>query len=219
MQIGSYSLRQRLATVLYRGAQFFAVGFLSSAVGHSLTKWGVGSLLFLPSHLPESILFQALLAILHICKSSLASELHYQGGYSFGRPRKGPARAVTARSSHHHCRNSNSDIHYAVFEDLRCVCRCSTSAMQVEQRQLANPKKDGEEPYKPLAPVLDNSIAWGAFVAASTNIRYQLVNGIEERGLVRSSPPCSADHASCQGCHHILGNEFTAFQGLILLKS
>lgn len=64
--------------------------------------------------------------------------------------------------------------------------------MQVEQRQLANPKKAGEEPYKPLAPVLDNSIAWGGFVAASTNLRYQLVNGIEERGLVSSSRLCGA---------------------------
>lgn len=41
MQIGDFSLSQRFTTVLYRGAQFFAVGFASSAVGHSLTKWGV----------------------------------------------------------------------------------------------------------------------------------------------------------------------------------
>ena len=35
-----------------------------------------------------------------------------------------------------------------------------------------------------MAPVLDNSIAWGGFVATSTNVRYQLVNGFEERALV-----------------------------------
>lgn len=37
---------------------------------------------------------------------------------------------------------------------------------------------------KELAPVLDNSLAWGGFVATSTNVRYQLVNGFEERALV-----------------------------------
>ena len=43
VQIGGFSLGQRLATVLYRGAQFFSVGFASSAVGHGLTKWSVSS--------------------------------------------------------------------------------------------------------------------------------------------------------------------------------
>ena len=71
---------------------------------------------------------------------------------------------------------------------MKCVCRSSMCAMQVEKRQLANPKKAGEEPYKPLAPVLENSTGWGGFVAVSTNLRYQLVNGIEERGLVSSLP-------------------------------
>lgn len=80
--------------MLYRGAQFFSVGVASSAVGHSLTKWGV------------------------------------------------------------------------------------------ERRQAANPKLEGEEPYKPLAPVLENSVMWGGFMAVSTNVRYQMMNGIEERGLV-----------------------------------
>lgn len=44
-------------------------------------------------------------------------------------------------------------------------------------------KAEGEEADKELAPVLDNSLAWGSFVASSTNLRYQLVNGFEERAL------------------------------------
>ncbi len=36
-------------------------------------------------------------------------------------------------------------------------------------------KAEGEEADKELAQVLDNSIAWGGFVASSTNLRYQLV--------------------------------------------
>lgn len=43
----------------------------------------------------------------------------------------------------------------------------------------------GEDPEKELAPVWDNSIAWGGFMATSANLRYQLVNGFEDRVLVR----------------------------------
>lgn len=39
VQVGKYSPVQRAATVLYRGAQFFAVSFAASMVGHSLTKY------------------------------------------------------------------------------------------------------------------------------------------------------------------------------------
>jgi len=74
-------------TILYRGTQFFLVGFSTSVVGHSLTKWAVES----------------------------------------------------------------------------------------------NAK--GLEEATHLAPVLDNSLGWGAFMAVSSNMRYQLVNGIEERVL------------------------------------
>lgn len=56
--------------------------------------------------------------------------------------------------------------------------------VQVKRQQLANPKGEGEEPYKPLAPVLENSVIWGGFMALSTNIRYQAVNGFEDRFLV-----------------------------------
>ena len=38
-QIGTFSLRQRAATVVLRGSQFFAVGFLSSLLGHGLTVY------------------------------------------------------------------------------------------------------------------------------------------------------------------------------------
>lgn len=54
---------------------------------------------------------------------------------------------------------------------------------QVERSRAKSGIKP-EEGDKELAPVLDNSIAWGGFVATSTNVRYQLVNGFEERGLV-----------------------------------
>ena len=59
-----------------------------------------------------------------------------------------------------------------------------TMLLQIEKQQLANPKKEGEEPYKPLAPVLENSVVWGGFMGLSTNLRYQLLNGFEERLLV-----------------------------------
>lgn len=39
-----------------------------------------------------------------------------------------------------------------------------------------------------LAPVLTNSLGWGAFMAVSANMRYQLINGFEDRVLVR---PCN----------------------------
>lgn len=39
---------------------------------------------------------------------------------------------------------------------------------------------------KELAPVLDNSFAWGSFMAISSNPRYQVVNGLEVRVLVRA---------------------------------
>ena len=44
-------------------------------------------------------------------------------------------------------------------------------------------KAEGEEADKELGPALGNSIAWGGFVASSTKLRYQLVNGFEERAL------------------------------------
>ena len=62
----------------------------------------------------------------------------------------------------------------------------SFSWIQVDRSRAQSPhvKAEGEEADKELAPVLDNSIAWGGFVASSTNLRYQLVNGFEERALV-----------------------------------
>ena len=42
MQVGKYKPAQRAAVVAYRGAQFFGVSFLASALGHSLTKYMVG---------------------------------------------------------------------------------------------------------------------------------------------------------------------------------
>ena len=41
-QIGAFSLRYRLGSLLLRAAQFFAVGCFASVVGHSLTILLVG---------------------------------------------------------------------------------------------------------------------------------------------------------------------------------
>ena len=38
-QIGTFTTRQRAATVALRGSQFFTVGFLSSLLGHGLTVY------------------------------------------------------------------------------------------------------------------------------------------------------------------------------------
>ncbi len=40
-----------------------------------------------------------------------------------------------------------------------------------------------------LAPVLQNSVGWGVFMATSANVRYQLINAFEERFLVRTHSP------------------------------
>ena len=37
-QVGNYALTQRLGAYIWRGLQFFGVGFSSSMVGHTLTK-------------------------------------------------------------------------------------------------------------------------------------------------------------------------------------
>lgn len=46
-------------------------------------------------------------------------------------------------------------------------------------------ERTGEHAEKDLAPVLQNSLAWGGFLAVSSNTRYQIVAGVEERILVR----------------------------------
>lgn len=70
--------------------------------------------------------------------------------------------------------------------------------LREEQKSKAAAQKEGmlallpiidEDPEKELAPVLENSIAWGGFMATSANLRYQLVNGFEERVLVRMLAP------------------------------
>ena len=38
----------------------------------------------------------------------------------------------------------------------------------------------------PVGVLQDNSLGWGSFMAVSSNTRYQLVNTIEERLMVRS---------------------------------
>jgi Protein RETICULATA-related len=38
-QVGNFTPAQRLGAYFYRGLQFFVIGFGSSVVGHSLTKY------------------------------------------------------------------------------------------------------------------------------------------------------------------------------------
>ena len=42
MQVGNYTVAQRVMTYLYRGLQFLAIGFSASVIGHGLTKYMVG---------------------------------------------------------------------------------------------------------------------------------------------------------------------------------
>ena len=46
------------------------------------------------------------------------------------------------------------------------------------------PAPAAEEAAPHLAPVLKNSLGWGAFMASSANVRYQLVNALEDRFMV-----------------------------------
>ena len=52
LQTGNFKATQRAATVLYRGAQFFAVSFVASMAGHSLTKYLVSTGIPFPATLP-----------------------------------------------------------------------------------------------------------------------------------------------------------------------
>ena len=58
-------------------------------------------------------------------------------------------------------------------------------------------RRTGEHAEKGLAPVLQNSLAWGGFLAVSSNTRYQLVAAIEERILVSplAAPGCALPKA------------------------
>jgi len=101
LQVGPFSLPQRLGALALRGAQFCAVGAGAAALGHSATV------------------------------------------------------AMVARQ------------------------RAAAAARGEKPPKL----KKGEAPPKELGPVADTAAAWGAFMAVSSNARYQLVNGFEERVL------------------------------------
>lgn len=62
---------------------------------------------------------------------------------------------------------------------------------------------------KALAPVLDNSLGWGSFMLVSSNTRYQIVNTLEERLLVRrASRSVSASHQRCKYWHPMQNSHF-----------
>ena len=101
LQVGAFTLPQRLGALALRGAQFFAVGAGAAALGHSAT-----------------------VAMVERQKAAAAA------------------------------------------------------------RGEKPPKlKKGEAPPKELGPIVDTAAAWGVFMALSSNARYQLVNGFEERVL------------------------------------
>ncbi len=81
-------------------------------------------------------------------------------------------------------------------------------ALQVDRHE----RNTGEHAEKDLAPVLQNSLAWGGFLALSSNTRYQLVAGIEERVLVRPPPlscfPAVAAACSDRRMSSVIGNRF-----------
>jgi hypothetical protein len=78
--------------------------------------------------------------------------------------------------------------------------KAAVQKLRAAEKGRAQAQKEGvlallpldEEPEKELAPVLENSLAWGAFMGLSANVRYQLINGFEERMLVRA-PALSPD--------------------------
>lgn len=53
-----------------------------------------------------------------------------------------------------------------------------------QQAQEASPEKAKEEEEEhELGPLIPTSLAWGGFLLCSSNPRYQIVNGIEQRVL------------------------------------
>lgn len=67
--------------------------------------------------------------------------------------------------------------------DTSCfIFSCLHDQPQVDKTEAGMAEKDKG---KPLASVLDNSLGWGSFMAVSSNTRYQIVNTIEERLMVR----------------------------------
>eukprot|EP01024_Parvocaulis_polyphysoides_P027388 TRINITY_DN24847_c0_g2_i1.p1 TRINITY_DN24847_c0_g2~~TRINITY_DN24847_c0_g2_i1.p1 ORF type:complete len:356 (-),score=45.18 TRINITY_DN24847_c0_g2_i1:214-1281(-) len=62
---------------------------------------------------------------------------------------------------------------------LSSVLGHSFTVYMVERQKRLNPTKSNEN-EKELAPVLDNSLAWGSFLAWNATTRYNLVNGFEE---------------------------------------
>jgi len=72
--------------------------------------------------------------------------------------------------------------------------------VQVDKQEAAS----GVRGDKALAPVLDNSLGWGSFMLVSSNTRYQIVNTLEERLLVRRvSRSASASHQRCTHWHPV----------------
>ncbi|KAK9835413.1 hypothetical protein WJX81_007941 [Elliptochloris bilobata] len=118
LQVETFSVGQRVATVALRGSQFFAVGFLSSLLGHGLTVYLV------------------------------------------------------------HAKRDRRD---AMREEARAEVRAGHGGAAARAAASAEFGEDAA-----LAPVLDNSLGWGAFMATSANVRYQLVNAFEERFLERA---------------------------------
>lgn len=83
-------------------------------------------------------------------------------------------------------------LQFGIAGFLSSVVGHSLTTWLVSQRELARSKdastsasdpKSGDNDGVELAPVLPTSLAWGGFLMSSSNLRYQIVNGIEQRAL------------------------------------
>lgn len=74
---------------------------------------------------------------------------------------------------------------FAVGFGAAAVGHSATIAAVSAQRRraLLRGDKQAADSSTPLAPALDTAMAWGWFMGLSSNARYQLVNGFEERVL------------------------------------
>ncbi len=71
---------------------------------------------------------------------------------------------------------------FAVIGFVSAVVGHSITRMLVEQRQRRRAEREEQvEQVKGLGPVLPTALAWSGFLLCSSNARYQVVNGIEQR--------------------------------------
>ncbi|KAK3285302.1 hypothetical protein CYMTET_7092 [Cymbomonas tetramitiformis] len=93
---------------------------------------------------------------------------------------RGLHRHVVCTGSHVVCTGS-----HVVCAGVACVVDPLVGHGATVALVSMRPKQEGA---KELAPVWQNSFTWASFMVISSNLRYQLVNSIEERGLEKFVP-------------------------------